>query len=582
MSAPLDTGLEVLDFVKTSMQIDDQWSVQGTRGFTWWAYRLAQRISAEPARHSHGFEVARLSAETDLLRNVPSTRRTAERIALLNHHASLSAFIWDPDARRVRLRCSAGVHRETLGTVKNLFAAAVSLQVADAHIKVDGLAKLLGGEPDVSSHPGSGPRSDMDDMLHVIERLYAPEGRKPTPFTPADFARAAQMKPAPWSKVTSDDGALNAVLNAERYPSGTGLLFATGSQRHPQLGSGLLVLLRIPTSFEKDLALALCHELNLAEAHAWEIPYCFGAWCPQPDSPDLAYVTFFPTAVCRPGFIEAMSVQMAARAMWARGQLEEGLDEARAYATAPQRSEEYSGAATPVRLALGRTLEWNAHETLEQVSAETQDRAPSGSPGLSAAPPVAKTVEPVSSRRANRAVNRPWDAMVTIGLGAIAFLIAVFTQPGAIEIIRAGLLIAISALLALTNLRTGMIPDRITLPALVVGLLTSAAAQYPGLLSALLGALVGGGVVLLIILATRGGIGGGVLKMAAMIGAFLGWQLTILTLGLSFVVSGAAAGGLRLLGRRQARDSIEFAPYLATAATISLLVGDQIIRWYLR
>jgi leader peptidase (prepilin peptidase)/N-methyltransferase len=172
--------------------------------------------------------------------------------------------------------------------------------------------------------------------------------------------------------------------------------------------------------------------------------------------------------------------------------------------------------------------------------------------------------------------------MVTIGLGAIAFLIAVFTQPGAIEIIRAGLFVAISALLALTNLRTGMIPDRITLPALVVGLLTSAAAQYPGLLSALVGALVGGGVVLLIVLATRGGIGGGVLKMAAMTGAFLGWQLTILTLGLSFVISAAAAGGLRLLGRRQARDSIEFAPYLATAATISLLIGDHIIRWYVR
>jgi leader peptidase (prepilin peptidase)/N-methyltransferase len=178
----------------------------------------------------------------------------------------------------------------------------------------------------------------------------------------------------------------------------------------------------------------------------------------------------------------------------------------------------------------------------------------------------------------NVAAKPGLDTIVTSGLGVTAFLLAVLTQPGTIEVIRAGLLIAISALLALTNLRTGIIPDRITLPALLVGLLTSPAAQFPGLWSALLGALVGGGIVFLIVLATRGGIGGGVLKMAAMIGAFLGWQLTILTLGLSFIASAAAAGSLRLLGRRP--DSIEFAPYLAVGATISLLAGDRIIRWY--
>lgn len=583
MSADRDVGLETLDFVNTSMQVDDRWRVQGTRGFTWWGHRLAQRVSAEPVRHSHGFQVARLSAETDLLRNVASTRQTAERIAVLNHHAALSAFIWDPDAGRVRLRCSAGVHAETLGVVKHLFAAAASLQVADAHIKVDGLAKLLGGDPDVSSHPQSGPRPDMDDMLNVIERLYAPEGRKPTPFSPTDFARAAEMKPAPWSKVSSDDAVLNAVLHSERYPSGTGVLFATGTQLHPQLGSGLLLLLSIPTSFDKDVTLALCHELNLAEAHAWEIPYFFGAWCLQRDSHSgLAYVTFFPAAVCRQGLIEAMSVQMAARAMWARQQLEEGLEETRAYATALQGSADYSSAATPVRQALGRTLQWEAQDALERASGETPDRAPSGSQGPSVAPPVGKTTETASQRSAIRAAKLPLDAVVIAGLGAIALLLAVSTQPGTIEIIRAGLLIGISAMLALTNLRTGIIPDRITLPALVIGLLTSPAAQYPGPRSALLGTLVGGGVVLLIILTTRGGIGGGVLKMTAMIGAFLGWPLTILTLGLSFLMSGAMAWVLMRLGRKQPRGSLEFAPYLAISATISLLVGDRIIRWYVR
>jgi len=580
MGANRDVGLEVLDFVNTSMQIDDRWSVRGTRGFTWWANRLAQRVSAEPVRHSHGLEVARLSAETDLLRNVPSTRQTAERIAVLNHHASLSAFIWDPDAGSVRLRCSAGVHAETFGTVKNLFVAAVSLQVADAHIKVDGLAKLLGGEPDVSSHPRSGPRSDMDDMLNVTEQLYAREGQKPTPFTPSDFARAARLDPAPWREVSSDGAALNAVLRAERYPAGTAALFATDTQRHPQLGFGFLMLLSIPTSFDKEVTLALCHHLNLAEAHAWEIPYFFGAWCLGRDGdPSLAYVMFFPAAVCRPGLIEAMAVQMAARAAWARQQLDEGLADTRAYATAVQTSEEYSGAATPVRQAFGQILEWKAQDALERLSA--QDQAPLHPQPPARVPPAGKTTEKASRRSMRIAEKLPLDAVLIAGLGAIALVLAVFTQPGTVELIRAGLLICVSAVLALTNLRTGIIPNRITLPALVIGLLTSPASQHPGPQSALLGVLIAGGTVLVISLISRGAIGGGVLKMTAMIGAFLGWPLTILALGLSFI-GGATAWVLVRFGRRQPGGSLEFAPYLAIAATISLLAGDRIIHWYLR
>jgi leader peptidase (prepilin peptidase) / N-methyltransferase len=87
------------------------------------------------------------------------------------------------------------------------------------------------------------------------------------------------------------------------------------------------------------------------------------------------------------------------------------------------------------------------------------------------------------------------------------------------QAIRSGLLIGVSAVLSAINFRTGVIPNRITLPALAVGLLTSLVMEHPGPASALLGVVVGGGMVLALTVVMRGRIGGGVTKMAAMVGA---------------------------------------------------------------
>src|SRR6266446_10020727 len=64
----LDVGPEVIDFLYRSMQIDPEWSIREPRAFAWWGHRLAQRVWAEPVRHSDGYAVVRIVAETNLLR----------------------------------------------------------------------------------------------------------------------------------------------------------------------------------------------------------------------------------------------------------------------------------------------------------------------------------------------------------------------------------------------------------------------------------------------------------------------------------------------------------------------------------
>jgi leader peptidase (prepilin peptidase)/N-methyltransferase len=127
-----------------------------------------------------------------------------------------------------------------------------------------------------------------------------------------------------------------------------------------------------------------------------------------------------------------------------------------------------------------------------------------------------------------------------------------------------------------------IIPDVITLPGIIAGLLASTLATPIGLGSALLGAVIGGGLFLLIAIVSRGGMGGGDIKLTAMIGAFLGWQGVFVTIFLA-ALSGAVSGLFLLLIKKKGRkDALPFGPFLALGALLSLLWGHEIVHLYLR
>jgi leader peptidase (prepilin peptidase)/N-methyltransferase len=130
-----------------------------------------------------------------------------------------------------------------------------------------------------------------------------------------------------------------------------------------------------------------------------------------------------------------------------------------------------------------------------------------------------------------------------------------------------------------------LLPNVITLPGIVTGLLFSVWCP-PGLRDALIGVVVGGGLLWLIgeayyRFAGQEGMGGGDVKMLAMIGAFLGWQLTIVTLILSSM-AGALVGLGVIVSRRGGMDhQLPYGTFLALAAIAASLAGDRIITWYL-
>jgi leader peptidase (prepilin peptidase)/N-methyltransferase len=102
----------------------------------------------------------------------------------------------------------------------------------------------------------------------------------------------------------------------------------------------------------------------------------------------------------------------------------------------------------------------------------------------------------------------------------------------------------------------------------------------------LIGLLAGGGSLYLVAVAyealtKREGMGGGDVKLLAMIGAWLGWKAVLFTLFFASL-SGTLIGGAAMLLQKQGRQyAIPFGPFLAFGALAYLFFGPQLIDWYL-
>jgi len=129
-----------------------------------------------------------------------------------------------------------------------------------------------------------------------------------------------------------------------------------------------------------------------------------------------------------------------------------------------------------------------------------------------------------------------------------------------------------------------LLPNAITLPGVAVGLIASTVLP-PGIIDALIGVLVGGGVLWLIGEAYfrysgQEGMGGGDVKMLAMIGAFLGWKLVLVTLVLSSI-AGSVIGLLVIAIRKGGmKYALPYGTFLALGALVASLAGESIVNWY--
>ena len=171
----------------------------------------------------------------------------------------------------------------------------------------------------------------------------------------------------------------------------------------------------------------------------------------------------------------------------------------------------------------------------------------------------------------------PIVEVVTAALFALAFQRFGPTPDFAVAALLLAALVAITAI----DLQLQIIPDAITLPGTVTGLVANVATQRLSVLDSLLGIALGGGLFLLIIVVSRGGMGGGDMKLGAMLGAFLGWKVALLALFCAVLLGGIFAIALLVSGARGRKDAVPFGPFLALGGAIGLFAGEGLLRWYL-
>lgn len=139
--------------------------------------------------------------------------------------------------------------------------------------------------------------------------------------------------------------------------------------------------------------------------------------------------------------------------------------------------------------------------------------------------------------------------------------------------------------LFVVDLQHRILPNAITLPGIVVGFALSWLLP-PGWLASLLGILGGGGLlygIAELYYRLRGieGLGMGDVKMLAMIGAFLGWPLMLVTLVLASFAGSVVGLAVIATGRGDMKATLPFGTFLAAGALVAAVFGDSLLAWYL-
>ncbi|MCF8024560.1 MAG: A24 family peptidase [Desulfobacteraceae bacterium] len=169
--------------------------------------------------------------------------------------------------------------------------------------------------------------------------------------------------------------------------------------------------------------------------------------------------------------------------------------------------------------------------------------------------------------------------------GAMACFVVLKYGPGIPALIYF-LFIASLMVMAFIDLDCRIIPDRISLTGIVAGLAVSPFLPEITFTESLIGAAAGGGSLFAVamgyyLITRKEGMGGGDIKLLAMIGAFTGWQGIIFTIFVASAVGTVVGLVLMASAGKNMKFAVPFGPFLSLAAVVYLFFGQSLIHWYL-
>ena len=142
-------------------------------------------------------------------------------------------------------------------------------------------------------------------------------------------------------------------------------------------------------------------------------------------------------------------------------------------------------------------------------------------------------------------------------------------------------------LVSFIDLPHRIIPDVISLPGILVGLAISLFHPQMSIKDSLIGVFLGGGSLYIVasvyqMITKREGMGGGDIKLLAMIGAFIGWKGVLFTILCSSFVGSVTGVALMLVSSKaDSKYAVPFGPFLSLGAIIYVVWGEILINWYM-
>jgi hypothetical protein len=279
-----------------------EWTLEGFRQ----RLRLAHDERFGPA-------VTRVHIETDLadFAHVPARRALLGELSRIHPPTALCAPVMGDDWR-LRLHACVDVTGENALWTRPVSVLVLGLQVAEAVVDGAALVRGLGGRSVRRGEPR--PRS----IAEIVGRLAAQAGRRSAWTGSPELELLAGVLEGGNAFAMHDDDELTAELPFG--PEGTSLLQIDTAASHPSLGIGLSLRLLLPDVAVEARVVAA--ELNAAERRGECPAQGLGAWRAMPpsapgDEPWLAFVTFVPGSLYRPGILANLGVAMAGRARWA-------------------------------------------------------------------------------------------------------------------------------------------------------------------------------------------------------------------------------------------------------------------------
>lgn len=172
-------------------------------------------------------------------------------------------------------------------------------------------------------------------------------------------------------------------------------------------------------------------------------------------------------------------------------------------------------------------------------------------------------------------------------LNGLLYVAALYWFGPTVKAVGAMLLLSVMVVVTFIDLEHRIIPDGITLTGIPLGLVLGPLVFGTPFLDSVIGVLAGGGLLLGVgVLGSmalgKEGMGGGDVKLMAMVGAFLGWKMALVSIFIGASLGSFVGVPLILFKVMDRGTMIPFGPFLAVGSAVALFFGDDMLYWYWR